>query len=524
MTRHPDLPYQANTLPEQPPSSLIERINVLDPTKEVLTTKEEYDAAKAFNTSALANYPDGQRLVVLDHLNNEPIVATAGELRRELTWMEDPERGRHHGGTYNFSVLSDDVDAWFATENARIQRNLDRYLEDLAPYAEDQEIWFCHPNEWGSPDDIYHSTAGKQRAFLTAHYDRAYDATLARVGGIRILSTDPSFDPAKFYKENTEGFREMLEGVVEDVNRRGGHALAGEEPMAHHALASKAPSEIVSPYDAAWGKLGEMEYKGPTEKEFKRAREDNLKQLAKYADDEKLVVVFGSHLEPVVATAGELRRELYQMADPEKGRRHGMPYHLFVRSNDPGAYLAEDRAHLEKSRDHQLKKLAPYADEQLLWYAYPNRFHSPNDIHQGTAGSLRQMLAHYDHNMDDHINHGGGINVISTDPAFDPVAYFERNRQLHSEMVQQVVGKVSTGQEIKGELISGLSALDDAASVQILYPKQRPLHMSVKDARTFLSHLSTRDIEEEGVPLVESVDATEPMGPRALPAHDETVD
>jgi hypothetical protein len=252
--------------------------------------------------------------------------------------------------------------------------------------------------------------------------------------------------------------------------------------------------------------------------EYEKKLEYNLDLLKEYEDDKELVVELTIQNQPFRATAGQLRKELEVMGDPEKGRQGGWSYGLYVLSEDPDGFFKEREERLEKNKNRHLTDLAPYADEQFIWVVYPNEGNKP---HPTTAGELRTMLEEYDDSMDEMLSHAGGFDVVSTDPHLDAEAFEEEGNRLFHEAVLGSIGRVEAKFALINVMQQRLDAFKPSTEMLVKFKSDdEPKEMTVAQLSALIGAMTVESLQSSGVPEVRVKGAAAPE----LPAVDEKKD
>lgn len=231
--------------------------------------------------------------------------------------------------------------------------------------------------------------------------------------------------------------------------------------------------------------------------------------------DPETEVVFQTNLDSTFrrATVRQLREEVAHMGDAERSRHHGLPYAVFIESVDPDAFFAERQKLLRSSQLKFLKQLEAYPNDQLVWYVFPNE--GPRPI-KTTAGQLRRMLWDYDEGLHDMISHAGGIQIVSTDPDFDPERYELEGAYVFGRLVKGQVDRVNERHghppemppSPKDLLLAKLLAMDPDAQAKYRLPgSKKILKTTVGKLRKKILLLTPQDMETQGLPeLVENRD------------------
>lgn len=165
----------------------------------------------------IEKYPDDQKLLITT-IQNELLIKTAGELKEELTNIK-PDSPLY---LREFYIIDDKNPEQKINEiNKRAEKERQDYLkmlEDFArqknrkPYKDNEIIWFVRNPRKFLPEK---TTAGKYRSWFVpndTNYDHMQD--LAAMGGIRILSDDPNFDPEKWAHEYSEKLWKDVQEIV----------------------------------------------------------------------------------------------------------------------------------------------------------------------------------------------------------------------------------------------------------------------------------------------------------------------
>jgi hypothetical protein len=190
--------------------------------------------------------------------------AKVRELKAEIQLMADPEKSRHNGLPYLVAVVSDDPDAFFGRQKEKLRASQLRLLKPLEDFPNDQLVWYVMPNVGIRPEK---STAGDLRRLLW-RYDEDLQDSLSHAGGIRIVSTDPDFDPERYEMENNYLFGRMIRGAVGRANAR-------------H---DKSPKMPTSPRDLLLDKLFSLDdaalvkYRLPGSKKILKTTAGNLRK------------------------------------------------------------------------------------------------------------------------------------------------------------------------------------------------------------------------------------------------------
>lgn len=230
------------------------------------------------------------------------------------------------------------------------------------------------------------------------------------------------------------------------------------------------------------------------EARFQEIAEFGLKEL-EGLDDSQQVVLDDFPGEGKVYSVAEVKHLIATIRDKDNPFTYGFEKPFIILSTNPEEYFREIEEETNRRKQFSLKKLEPYADDQLLTYVHPNHYIDPftgkAQYYQRTAKELRDWIKSMDYEEADQVlSHVGGIKVISSDPNISMEELEQRtemNHRVFNAMVQQTVDKVNDDLLLREKLTKDLEGLPDEALIS--YPlgdgSQSP-EMSVEKLKAVL--------------------------------------
>lgn len=252
-----------------------------------------------------------------------------------------------------------------------------------------------------------------------------------------------------------------------------------------------------------------LEEKG--QKAFDNEREDvmayNKELLKDYSDDQKLLICFHpqTYGQTEVVTVKEARRRANETIE-DSGRVYSSVDRIWIFSDQPESYLAEQEKFLNKIRAEELEKLEGHQADEIAWYIEGADKLRDAIPHKTTVNGARQKIFAFTlQNFMDLKVSGWSIfpEVVSVgDPDFDGELFLQARglKRLGAPgSVETILQDLQAYVTFQTKLLKELHSLSDGEIVTLITEKtNEPITISVIQAREYVQQYPLPDFQGKG--------------------------